>query len=210
VGARETVSAGGALIGADVPHAVSAASLVAHFYALPESPAGSRLARALSGQSVIDFGASALAEVRCLLGESLADERRFPECLERLLDLALQHAPPAPRRDARVLAVVESLRGSPDTPLAALAREVGLSPDRLRHLFREQAGIPLRRYRRWARLLSAIEALRDTGTVTAAASASGFADSAHLSRTFRESFTFSPSTFLENSRFIQAPVGGSG
>lgn len=209
VGARETVSGGGALIGPDVLHAVSASSLVAHFYALPESPAGSRLVRALSGRPVLDLDPSALAEVRWLLSESLTEEGRFPQCLERLLGLALQDAPPEPRKDARVQAVIESLGGSVDRPLAVLAREVGLSPDRLRHLFREQVGIPLRRYRRWARLLSAIEALRDTGTVTAAASKSGFADSAHLSRTFRKSFTFTPSAFLRNSRFVQAPPRGS-
>jgi AraC-like DNA-binding protein len=84
-----------------------------------------------------------------------------------------------------------------------------LSPDRLRHLIREQVGIPLRRYRRWARLLSAVEALRDTASVTAAAHTSGFADSAHLSRVFRDSFTFPPSVFLRDSRFVQARHGRS-
>jgi AraC-like DNA-binding protein len=210
VESQEPVWAAGALVAPDVPHAVSASGLVAHFYALPESPAGSRLVAALAGRHLIDFKAGKLAEVRCLLVESLADERLFPQCLESLLDLALQGAPPAPRRDARVSTALASLRfRSADTPLAVLAREAGLSPDRLRHLIREETGIPLRSFRKWARLLRAIEALRDTGSVTAAAHTSGFADTAHLSRVFRESFTFPPSVFLRNSRVVQARRGGS-
>lgn len=210
VGVRETVSVASALIGPDVPHAVSAPGLVAHFYALPESAAGSRLVEALSGRPVIDFDRDTITEVRSLLFASLIDEGRFPLCLERLLELALRGAPRAPRRDPRALAVLDSLRFcSAETPLAVLAREAGLSPDRLRHLIREQAGIPLRRYRRWARLLRAIEALRDTESVTAAAINSGFADAAHFSRVFRESFTVPPSVFLRNSRFVQARPGGS-
>jgi AraC-like DNA-binding protein len=207
---RVNASVAAALVGPDVHHAVSASGLVAHFYALPESPAGSRLVEALSGRPVVALGLEGLAEVRQLLLESLTEEARLPQCLERLLELALRGAPPARRRDARAMAVLDALRfRSRDTSLALLAREVGLSPDRLRHLIREEAGIPLRRYRRWARLLRAIEALRDTGSVTAAASTAGFADAAHLSRTFRAAFTFPPSAFLRNSRFVQARDDGS-
>lgn len=208
-GLQEPVSAVAALIGPDVPHALSASGLVAHFYALPESPVGSRLVAALPGRPVVDLRAAALSEVRGLLRESLTDERLFPRCLETLLDLALEGSPPEPPRDPRVSMVLDSLRSrSADTPLRVLAREAGLSPDRLRHLFREQTGIPLRRYRCWARLLSAVQALRDVGSVTAAAHTAGFADSAHLSRVFRKSFTFPPSEFTRNSRFVQAPRNG--
>lgn len=209
VGAQGTAFTTAALIAADVPHAVSASGMVAHFYALPESAAGSRLVEALSGRRVIHLESGSTAGMRCFLLEAMADERLFPQCLERLMHLALHGAPPEPRRDPRVSDVLDTLRfGSPDTPLTVLARGAGLSPERLRHLIRNHAGIPLRQYRRWARLLGAIEALRDTGSVTAAAHAAGFADAAHLSRVFREAFAFPPSAFLKNSRFVQARGDG--
>jgi len=201
----ESLSAAAVLIGADVPHSVSASGLVAHFYTLPESADGIRLVRALSGHPAMQLEEEALGELRGLLLEALRDDRLFPSCLDALIQLALRGAPAAPPRDERVVTVLESLRfRSSDTPLADLAREVGLSPDRLRHLIREQVGIPLRLYRRWLRVLVAIENLRDGASVTDAACAAGFADSAHLSRTFRKSFTFPPSAFLRNSRFVQA------
>jgi len=147
----------------------------------------------------------ALPELRERLIAALSHDGLFSECLEGLIQLALRGAPPPPRRDERVVAVLESLRfRSADTPLRDLASEVGLSPDRLRHLIREQVGIPLRLYRRWVRVLIAIECLQDGDSVTDAACAAGFADTAHLSRTFRKSFTFPPSDFRENSRFVQA------
>lgn len=207
VGRGEPITARGALIAPDAPHAVAAPGLVAHFYVLAEAPIGSRLVGALSGRAVMELEAKGLAGARRLLLDA-RDERVFPRCLSALIDLALEGAPPAPRGDPRVSAVAAFLRyRCADAPLPVLAREVGLSPDRLRHLLREELGVPLRRYRRWVRLLHAMEVLRDGGSVGDAAHRAGFADSAHFCRVFRESFTFPPSDFLHDSRFVQADAG---
>jgi len=208
IAGRAPDRAAAVLIAPDVPHAVSASGLVAHFYALPESRAGSRLVAAFAGREAIELDGGRLGPVRRALREAPSDERLFPACLDLLMQVALCRAPPEPRRNPRPAKALASLRSRSASPsLAALAREVGLSPDRLRHLIREQAGIPLRRYRRWVRLLGAIEALREGQSVTEAAHAAGFADAAHLSRVFREAFTFPPSLFRRNSRFVQASGG---
>lgn len=209
IGNQEPVPVPGALIAPDAPDAVSASGPVAHFYVLPESPAGARLVEALAGRRVKTLEEGSLGDVRGLLQASLADEGLFPDCLMAMLELMLQGAPPESRRDPRVAAVLESLRHrSVDTPLAVLAEEAGLSPDRLRHLIRQVLGIPLRRYRRWARLLVAIDALRAARSVSVVAHTAGFADSAHLCRVFRDAFTVPPSVFPRDSRFVQSRGDG--
>jgi len=78
-------------------------------------------------------------------------------------------------------------------PLAELATAVGLSPSRLAHLFRAQTGLPVRRYLLWLRLGDALQQLAHGVSLTTAAHAAGFADSAHFSRTFRAMLGITPS-----------------
>lgn len=92
-----------------------------------------------------------------------------------------------------------------DATLAAIARTVGLSPSRFTHRFTAEVGIPFRSYRRWLRLLTAVEALSGGATLTEAAHRSGFADSSHLTRTFRAQFGLTPSDALAASRWLPAP-----
>ncbi len=93
-------------------------------------------------------------------------------------------------RDARILPVVESLTACPDPDQSAarLAQAVGLSESRLQHLFTREVGVPFRRYRAWARMRRAIEAVVAGANFTAAAHASGFADQAHFAHDFRRTF----------------------
>lgn len=85
---------------------------------------------------------------------------------------------------------------------ATVAHEVGLSPSRFSHRFTAEVGIPFRSYRRWMRLLAAVELLATGATLTAAAHRAGFADSAHFSRTFRSRFGLSPTEALAASRWL--------
>ncbi|MGH4031475.1 helix-turn-helix domain-containing protein [Actinomycetota bacterium Odt1-20B] len=70
--------------------------------------------------------------------------------------------------------------------LGEAAAEVGLSPVRLRALVRTEAGVPLSALRQWRRLAAAVGALLDPvagGGIAGAATAAGFADQPHLTRT---------------------------
>ncbi len=83
------------------------------------------------------------------------------------------------------------------TPLlTAAARDVGLSPRQLRRSFTTDIGIPFRRYVLWRRLRRALLTVRDGSDLTTAAATAGFADSAHFSRTFRQTFGLAPSDVL--------------
>ena len=86
---------------------------------------------------------------------------------------------------------------------ADLARVVCLSEGRLMHLFTEQIGIPVRRYVLWMRAMSAFRFALAGESLTEAAHRAGFADSAHLSRTFRSMYGITLSSILKNSRFVQ-------
>lgn len=76
---------------------------------------------------------------------------------------------------------------------ATLAAQVHLSESRFTHLFRQQTGLPLSRYLLWTRLLEGVAAVAEGDSLTEAAHRAGFADLAHMSRTFRNTFGVVPS-----------------
>lgn len=83
------------------------------------------------------------------------------------------------------------------------ASHINLSESRFLHLFKQQIGIPFRRYLLWARLIDTIDAIVSGNDLTMAAHLGGFADSAHFSRTFRRNFGLTPADIFKNSRNIQ-------
>lgn len=83
---------------------------------------------------------------------------------------------------------------------ARVAQSLSLSTSRFLHVFRAQVGMAWRPYLRWRRLLCAVQALRQGRSATHAALAAGFADSAHLSRTFRGTFGMSVREALASYR----------
>jgi len=91
----------------------------------------------------------------------------------------------------------ESFRGD------ALANTVGLSESRMQHLFKQQVGIPIRRYILWTRLKNVIKQVVSGGNLTDAAYRFGFSDSAHFSRTFRSTFGTTASSILINRDKLQ-------
>jgi AraC-like DNA-binding protein len=98
--------------------------------------------------------------------------------------------------DPRLVAAMDTTVAAWELAMPDLAARVGLSPQRLRALARRQLGMPLTRWRVWARLRRAAEALRDGQSLTDAALTAGFADQAHLTRWMREMMGLTPSAVL--------------
>jgi AraC-like DNA-binding protein len=98
---------------------------------------------------------------------------------------------------------------SPESGSSAIAARLGVSASRLRHVFRDATGMAVRPYLRWRRLLLAAGRIADGASLTTAAHDAGFADAAHLSRTFRRHFGMAPSALL--GRLVDAgePVRSS-
>lgn len=114
-------------------------------------------------------------------------------------------ARPSARRavSAEVTAAIRLLDDELTTSAAVLAGHVGLSPSELSRRFSREIGIPLRSYRRWRRLVLAIDALAGGTNLTDAAYAAGFSDSAHLTRTFRAMIGIAPSELTGTSRWLE-------
>lgn len=87
-------------------------------------------------------------------------------------------------------------------PVAEIADHCHLSSSRFQHLFKEVTGQTYRRAQLWNKITNALPLLGKY-PLTEIAHQSGFADSAHFSRTFKENFGFSPRELLKVSSFIQ-------
>ena len=192
-----------AFVPSGAPHAFSTFRGVgawAVVFVGPETRAG----RALAAR----FEASEL--VRLSGSFSGADERLFQAWRDGDLEAAVAagkslvselvgEAPPVARPDGRVVraleAIEESVGRSPT--LARVAQEVHLSPSRLRHLLVEQTGAGFRAHVRWRRLLYVWTLVRAGASLTEAAHAAGFSDSAHLLRSVRRTFGLTPSTISD-------------
>jgi AraC-like DNA-binding protein len=105
--------------------------------------------------------------------------------------------PPKPRHPAsrRMSAFLD---GRDHGELASLSHEAGLSPRQMRHTFARDMGLSMRAYARWRCLRRAIAAVEQGASLTEAAASAGFADSAHLSRVFREQFGMTPTQGLSS------------
>jgi AraC-like DNA-binding protein len=184
-GATTTTRA--ALIHAGVTHAFDADGRIALLLVERHGAAGRALDR-VEEASVV--------EGLALPGETVSADEALAFARALLRALGVDLVGPRPSREVRAAIeyVESSLDGVPS--LMEAARRTGLSPSRLTHRFAREAGLPFRRFVLWARVRRAVEAARAGHNLSEAAVEAGFADGAHLSRTFRAMFGLPPSEVL--------------
>lgn len=185
-----------AVIPPDRPHAFATGTPWATIlYVAPESQIGRYLAARENGSRSVDTWASSGVDprevVQARVTEWSAARAAVAEITRRLGALPTEARAWPTAVEAVVSALPERLDGT--LRLSTLAREVGLSASRLSHLLTANLGIPFRVYVLWLRLARAAGELAQGRTLTEAAHAAGFADSAHLSRVFRRMFGIAPS-----------------
>ena len=114
--------------------------------------------------------------------------------------------PPARTLDPRVTKVLNQIQSSDDlrVSLDDAAGMAFLSPSRFAHLFKQQVGLPYSRYMLWRKLTRAMVAIASERTIADAAHAAGFADAAHLTRTFYQMVGMAPSVLMRGS-FAEIP-----
>lgn len=188
-------SCAGVLTAPDAPHALDARGVEALLVFIdPESEAGRALRPLVAGDLLALSGDQRDRLVGAGPGEIMGPGG--PAFCGRVLEaLGATAAPPRPvhprvRRLLRLLAAMPA-RGA--VPLEELARAAGLSPGRLMHAFEESIGIPIRPYLLWLKLQRAGAAIAGGTPLSVAAHAAGFADSAHMTRTFRRMLGAAPS-----------------
>lgn len=189
----------GAVIASGRTHAFEAAgATVALIFVEPESASG-RVLQALCGEAgFVQLNAVRAAGVGRQLAEAWAGGRErdaLIEAAEGVVAAIASGAAPSGAVDARIMRALELIRQQLAQPLriGSIAQAVHLSPGRLRHLFVAQTGITFRGYVLWQRMQDVLQAIEAGATLTDAAHAAGFSDSAHLTRTFRRMFGIAPS-----------------
>lgn len=197
----------GIVVPPDVEHRFDArGSTGAMVFVDPESLEGAWLRTTIGGAvTIIPEGRleSAVAELRTFVERPL--EAMEIGTLIRHCVAALCAGPPPRRRlDDRVTKILQSMRESDDlrVSLESVAETVSLSPSRLQHLFKQQMGLPFRRYALWRKLARAIVAVAHERTLTDAAHAGDFSDAAHLTRTFQQMFGLAPSVLMRGEFFV--------
>jgi len=194
-GENGPISGAAIAVAPDAPHAFEGTGLVAHLFVAPEGKGGRRLVRGLfAGGSIVVIPAHRLGDLPRCFAETFADPSHTDEALRALGDRTIARlageAGPAGVAEPRITRLLAWLTQHLDQPvsLSEAAAILGLSAGRARHLFVEQTGLPFRTYLLWLRLVRAVELYAGGASLTDAAHGAGFADSAHLSRTFRRMF----------------------
>lgn len=187
----------GVVIPANAPHAIVRGSRDSLLVLVdPFSAAG----RALS-----DDGGGSVSSWREIAGGDGGWDT--VEAAESLVESVAGSGVAAQPEHPAVLQAAALVRDRIDGPirLGEPAAAVGLSESRLGHLFSAQAGLPFRRYVLWQRLQRALGLISGGTSLTDAAHGSGFADAAHLTRTFVRMFGAPPSWLAQGIRWVEQP-----
>lgn len=174
----------------------------------PASTLGHFLAKHMTTNAVEDFDEEWVGYLRMFvqdLSKKEINEKTFlSACINSMAEFNSRCLAAKHRIDKRVLASLQYLdRHTREViSLKEIAEEMCLSESRFQHLFKEETGISYRRMQLWKRLLASFDLIRTTKTLTELAHQSGFSDSSHYSKTFKESFGFPPSEVFASSHLV--------
>lgn len=198
---REWQTASAALVRPNAMHEVDASQTdVILTFVEPQSDLGAALLDGVTA-GITFFAEGKIARWRGMLGEEA--EALDAARVEQWVRTQLLHRRKPIAVDERIARAVDALRSGLSSAvgpsLARLASVAGLSPSRFMHLFTRSLGAPLRPYILWLRVQRAAGELVAGRSATEAAHAAGFADSAHLARTFRRMLGSTPSEIARRS-----------
>jgi AraC-like DNA-binding protein len=191
-------------------HQIDSAGLLAHLFVegpLREQDTVSTLHAEYA--DTVDFdGIRAALRYAC---EGPPDMDAVAQLMHGWLACAFPHNDSQPTFDSRIAQTLDWLAQQEqlDHTGEELAARVHLSTSRFTHLFRQQTGLSLTRYLLWTRLLTAVAVIAQGANTTAAAHQAGFADLAHMSRTFRQTFGVMPSELQKMTIAFKRDAPGS-
>jgi AraC-like DNA-binding protein len=173
---------------------------VAVFYLDPQSDVAASLQRWLEPDAVRGLPRTVMRDLRGGFRRLLeAPDSGLPDAESACSALIAAFTEEAPRPSVhwRVRRAMDRIESDLDDPpsLDDLAKEVGISPSRLRHMFKEQTGLPMSRYVLWMRLRAALLEALEGASMAESAQEAGFSDAAHFTRTCRQMFGLPPTAF---------------
>jgi AraC-like DNA-binding protein len=201
----------GAIVGRNQPHQLDGSGCeVVLVYLEPESEAGRLLAVGDPASPIQEIPPAAVRAIRAVT-EATRSGGVSPETAGRLCrDILAQLGVRVEAReslDDRIRQALLLIRGDPTRrfKVSEVAEASGLSRRRFRALFAAGVGMSCRQYLLWNRLYSALVGLARGASLTEAALGAGFADAAHLTRTFRRMVGIVPSAISASVRFMGKP-----
>ena len=196
-----------AIISAGQPHAIDGRrNKMAMLLLVPETKFAQPLAPIFSDKGITNLSAGVVEKIRRIFADF--DERlKSSDSIEDICFQMIEAINPSGEIlpiDSRVSLSIEAIRSSREDGISVreIAADVELSESRFSHLFTENVRIPVRRYLLWLRLRDAMHLLAHGSSLTETAHAAGFADSAHLTRTFRGMLGIAPSALIRESSLI--------
>jgi AraC-like DNA-binding protein len=206
----------GIIVRHDVEHSYDGkGALGAMIFVDPESYEGAWLQTALTEDITVvpDTRSGVCAAALSTFVEKPFESMEIGDLIRHCVLALCAGAPPSRRLDDRVTKVLTAIQAADDLRLSIedAAAVAFLSPSRFAHLFKQQVGLPFRRYMLWRKLTRAMLAIGKERTIAAAAHASDFADAAHLTRTFYQMFGIPPSVMMRGDFFeIASPFRAAG
>lgn len=198
-----------ALIAPDVPHQINAIdNEIAFVYLEPESTDYGAMLNTNEDKCAYKIWDTIDEEFASTFLNADTDEKTAASLLSRTLEMV--GIKPVSRLDVderiiRVLKRLDETKGAQCTS-EDLESVACLSASRLQHLFKEQIGIPIRRYSLWKRIRYVLEQIIDGTRLVDAAMDAGFSDTAHFSRTFKEMFGVQPSSFMAAKGLVNIQI----
>lgn len=151
-----------------------------------------------------------LVDNECIVGEkltSLLDENSFKilktnEVVQRVFDNPgdeLSKIDEGVREEVK-RAIFLIAEHDHNCELKEIAKQVALSPDRFRKVFKEEVGITFTNYLRWQKIKRAFTLLSNNPDLKLVdiAHSSGFSDQAHMSKIIKETFGYNPKNIKNN------------
>lgn len=172
---------------------------MAHLFVEPESLAGRALTESFGAAELVRLPAADSRAVARKLFQVFAAgparEQMVNAAVSAVAELCGATTEADKELDPRLSRALDYIRAHIRNPitLGEVAATVALSESRFRHLFVAATGSSFRAYLLWLRINLAIEAVMAGASWTVAAHDSGFADSAHLTRTHKRVFGIEPS-----------------
>ena len=201
----------GAMVRAGASHQLTIPGpKVAVLYLDPQSDVAASLQRWLEPDDIRGLPGALLRDLRAgFRGLLESPESGLPQAEAACAALIASFTEEAPRPSVhwRVRRAMERIEGELDEPpsLETLAEEIGVSPSRLRHMFKDQTGLPMSRYVLWMRLRAALLKALEGATMAESAQEAGFSDAAHFTRTCRQMFGLPPTAFTPVDSVFVAP-----
>ena len=197
-------TARGIILKADEMHQTSGEGAAIFLYFDPESPFARQFNILLKGEGILVLEDEVSLKLIDFLGRGMRENVLESAIKEYLLETFFAHHPLysfnpiVDERIAKLISFIQMNLVGTQT-MKQLTEEACLSESRLFHLFKMEIGIPIRKYILWCRIRQTLQLVINGKSLTQAAQISGFADVAHLNRTFVSFFGVSPSHVLKST-----------